>query len=208
MITVYHLSTSRSERIIWLMEELALPYQIERFERESNGAAPEALRDVHPLGRAPVIRDNDLVLAESGAIVDYIVHRYGGDTLAVPPPDSRYARYLYWLHFAEGSLMTLLLVALALTRVPEGSKSPAGVRVAARMQQMLSFVDSELSDGPWFVGERFTAADIMMAFPFTTMRLFLEYDLAPYRRIVAYLERIEARPAYRKAMAVAGTKER
>jgi glutathione S-transferase len=208
MITLYHLSTSRSERIIWLMEELALPYDVERFQREPNGAAPDALREVHPLGKAPVIRDGDLVLAESGAIVDYIVHRYGGDTLAVPPADPRYGRYLYWLHFAEGSLMTLLLVALALTRVPGGNTSPAGGRVAGRMKQMLSFVDLELGQGPWFVGGQFTAADIMMTFPFTTMRLFLEYELAPFGNIVAYLERIEARPAYRKAMAVAGTKEK
>ncbi len=207
MITVCHLSTSRSERIIWLMEELALPYELERFQREPNGAAPDALRGIHPLGKAPVIRDADLVLAESGAIVDYIVHRYGADRLAVAPLDAKYARYLYWLHFAEGSLMTLLLIALVLTRVPGASASPAGVRVAARMKQMLSFVDSELGTGPYFVGERFTAADIMMTFPFTTMRLFLEYDLTPFPQIVAYLERIEARPAYRKAMAVAGKKE-
>ena len=208
MITLYHLSTSRSERIIWLMEELALPYELERFLREPSGAAPDALREIHPLGRAPVIRDGELVLAESGAIVDYIVHRYGADSLAVAPMDSRYARYLYWLHFAEGSLMTLLLVALALTRVPGANASPAGGRVAARMKQMLSFVDAELGEGTWFVGPQFTAADIMMTFPFTTMRLFLEYDLAPFHRIVAYLERIEARLAYRKAMAIAGTKEK
>lgn len=207
MITIYHLSTSRSERIIWLMEELGLDYELKRFQREPNGAAPDALRNIHPLGKAPVIRDGDLVLAESGAIVDYIVHRYGADRLAIEPANAKYARYLYWLHFAEGSLMTLLLIALVLTRVPEGSASPAGTRVAARMRQMLSFVDSGLGDGPWFVGGQFTAADVMMTFPFTTMRLFLKYDLAPFPRIVAYLKRIEARPAYRKAMVLAGTKE-
>ena len=189
------------------MEELGLDYELERFQREPNGAAPDALRDIHPLGKAPVIRDGDLVLAESGAIVDYIVHRYGADRLALQPADAKYARYLYWLHFAEGSLMTLLLIALVLTRVPEGSASPAGTRVAARMKQMLSYVDSELGEGPYFAGEQFTAADIMMTFPFTTTRLFLEYDLAPFPRILAYLKTIEARPAYRKAMALAGSKD-
>jgi glutathione S-transferase len=203
MITIHHLSTSRSERIIWLVEELGLEYRLERFHRESTGAAPEALKEVHPLGKAPVIRDGDTVLAESGAIVDYIVHRHGGGRLAVAATAPEYARYVYWLHFAEGSLMTLLLIALVLSRIPGANASPAGMRVNARMKQMLGFVDTELGDGPWFAGADFTAADIMMTFPFTTMRLFLDYDIAPFPNILAYLERIEARPAYRKAMALA-----
>ena len=203
MITICHLSTSRSERIVWLMEELGLEYTLEPFQREPNGAAPDALREIHPLGKAPVIRDGDTVLAESGAIVDYIVHRYGAGRLAVAPAAPTYARYLYWFHFAEGSLMSLLVMALVLTCVPEGTASPAGTRVQARMKQMLSFVDSELGDGPYFVGATFTAADIMMTFPFTTTRLFLDYDLAPFPNIVAYLKRIESRPAYRKAMELA-----
>ncbi len=204
MITIYHLSTSRSERIVWLMEELGLDYELEVFDRDPGGAAPEAMRNIHPLGKAPVIRDGDVVLAESGAIVDYIVHRHGAERLCVAPSAASYARYLYWLHFAEGSLMTLLLMALVLSRVPEANSSPAGLRVAARIKQTLSFVDGDLASGPYFVGEEFTAADIMMTFPFTTMRHFLNYDLAPFPNILAYLERIEARPAYRKAMARAG----
>jgi glutathione S-transferase len=206
MITIYHLSTSRSERIVWLMEELGLDYKLERFQRESNGAAPEPYRIIHPLGKAPVIRDGETVLAESGAIVDYIVHRYGGGRLTIEPEAAAYARYLYWLHFAEGSLMSLMLIALVVSRVPGGNASPPGIRVLARMKQMLGFVDSELGAGPYFVGQTFTAADVMMLFPFTTLRLFLEYDLAPYPNILAYLARIEARPAYRKAMALAEPK--
>jgi glutathione S-transferase len=206
MITIYHLDTSRSERIVWLMEELGLPYKLELHLRQSNGAAPDALKAIHPLGKAPIIRDGDAVLAESGAIVEYIVNRHAGGRLAVPPEAADYARYLYWIHFAEGSLMSLMIVALVLTRVPDGDKSPAGIRVLARMKQMLAFVDTELAAGPYFVGEPFTAADVMMTFTFTTMRHFLDYDLAPYPNIVAYLERIEARPAYRKAMALAGPK--
>jgi len=204
MITVHHLSTSRSERIVWLMEELGLEYRLERFQREPSGAAPDALKAIHTLGKAPVIRDGDMVLAESGAIVDYIVHRYGHGRLALRSDAPGYARYLYWLHFAEGSLMSLMLIALVLSRVPEASASPVRMRVLARMQQMLSFVDSELGEGPWFAGAEFTAADVMMTFPFTTMRLFLDYDLAPYANVLAYLKRVEARPAYRKAMALAG----
>jgi glutathione S-transferase len=204
MITVCHLSTSRSERIVWLLEELGLEYELERYQREPNGAAPDTLKAVHPIGKAPVIRDGDTALAESGAIVDYIVHRYGGGRLAVQPSDPAYARYLYWLHFAEGSLMSLMLIALVLSRVPEAAESPVQARVHARMNQMLSFVDAELGEGPYFAGPMFTSADVMMTFPFTTMRLFLDYDLAQFPNLVAYVKRIEARPAYQKAMALAG----
>ncbi|MGE5617212.1 MAG: glutathione S-transferase family protein [Bacillota bacterium] len=204
MITIYHLSTSRSERVVWLMEELELPYRLEFFQREPNGAAPAAMKEVHPLGKAPVIRDGNLVLAESGAIVEYIVHRHGAGRLAVAADSPAYARYLYWMHFAEGSLMTLMLNALVLSRVPEAAQSPVKQRIDGRVKGMLAFVDGELASGDHFAGSEFTAADVMMAFPFTTMRRFLSYDLAPYASIAAYLERIEARPAYRRAIALAG----
>jgi glutathione S-transferase len=204
VITIYHLSASRSERIVWLMEELGLEYRLELFPREANGAAPPPIKALHALGKAPVIRDGGTVLAESGAIVDYIVHRHGAGRLALPPEAPAYARYLYWLHFAEGSLMSLMLIALVLSRIPEANESPVRSRVLERMKQMLSFVDGELADGPYFAGESFTAADVMMVFPFTTMRHYLDYDLAPYGNVVAYLERIASRPAYRKAMELAG----
>jgi glutathione S-transferase len=203
VITIYHLSTSRSERIVWLMEELGLPYKLERFERESGGAAPQAMKELHVLGKAPMIGDGDTLLAESGAIVEYIVQRHGGGRLAVRPEAPEYARYIYWMHFAEGSLMSLMLIALVLSRVPEASESPVKARIFERMKQMLAFVDAQLAGHAYFAGAQFTAADVMMLFPFTTMRRFLEYDLVPYANIVAYLGRIEARPAYRKAMALA-----
>ena len=208
MITIYHLDTSRSERIVWLMEELGLEYKLELFQRNDNGSAPDALREIHALGKAPVIRDGDTVLAESGAIVDYIVHRYAGDRLAVAPAAAAYARYIYWFHFAEGSLMSLLILALVIGRVPEANASPVRTRVLDRMKQTLFFIDSELAQATYFAGAAFTAADIMMTFPFTTMRHFLKYDLAPYANILAYLQRIESRPAYQKAMALAGPKEK
>jgi len=208
MLTIYHLETSRSERIVWLMEELGLEYNLVLFPREATGAAPDPFKAIHALGKAPVIRDGETVLAESGAIVDYIVHRHAGGRLAVRPEAPSYARYLYWLHFAEGSLMSLMLIALVLSRVPEASASPVRARIRERMKQMLAFVDSELAHGPWFAGAEFTAADVMMVFPFTTMRHFLDYHLAPYANIGSYLNRIEARPPYRKAMALAGPKPR
>ena len=206
MITIYHLESSRSERIVWLMEELGLPYALQIFPRNPNGAAPDALKAIQPLGRAPVIRDGDTVLAESGAIVDYIVHRHGNDRLALSPQAPEFARYLYWLHFAEGSLMSQMIVALVLSRIPEASASPVTSRANGRVKDMLSFVDSELANATYFAGAEFTAADVMMTFPFTTMRRFLQYDLAPHSNILAYLARIEARPAYRKAMTLAGPK--
>jgi glutathione S-transferase len=208
MITIYHLDTSRSERIVWLMEELGLEYKLELFQRNDNGSAPDAMRKIHALGKAPVIRDGNTVLAESGAIVDYIVHRYAGDRLAVAPAAADYARYIYWFHFAEGSLMSLLILALVLSRVPEADASPVRARVLERMKQTLAFIDSELAQATYFAGATFSAADVMMTFPFTTMRHFLKYDLAPYANILAYLQRIESRPAYQKAMALAGPKDK
>jgi glutathione S-transferase len=198
MITIYHLETSRSERVVWLMEELGLEYKLEIFPREDTGAAPSPIKAIHALGKAPVIRDGDTVLAESGAIVEYIVRRYGAGRLAPRPDDATFARYLYWLHFAEGSLMSLMLISLVLSRVPEASASPVTARIDARVKQMLAFVEIQLGLGPWFAGAKFTAADVMMVFP----------DLAPYPNIRAYLQRVEARPAYRKAMSLAGPKNR
>jgi glutathione S-transferase len=204
MITIHHLSASRSERIVWLMEELGLPYKLEWFQREATGAAPPAMKAMHALGKAPLITDGDLLLAESGAIVDYIVHRHAGGRLALAPTSAEYARYVYWLHFAEASLMSLMLIALVLSRVPEAAASPVRKRILDRMAQMLAYVDAELDGREWFAGGEFTVADVMMVFPFTTMRGYLDYDLTPYANIGAYMKRIEARPAYRKAMALAG----
>ncbi len=204
MITVHHLSTSRSERVVWLLEELGLEYQLDWFQREASGAAPSSMKEIHPIGKAPIITDGDTALAESGAIVEYIVRRHAGGRLGVEPQSPDYARYAYWMHFAEGSLMSLMLIALVLSRVPEAKDSPVKARITNRMTQMLAFVDGELAGRSYFVGDVFTAADVMMLFPFTTMRRYLEYDLAPYPNVQAYLARIELRPAYRKAMSIAG----
>jgi glutathione S-transferase len=204
VLTVCHLTRSRSERVVWLMEELGLEYALEVYPREETGAAPASMKETHPIGRAPMIRDGDTVLAESGAIVEYIIQRHGKGRLALAPGHADYPRYLYWLHFAEGSLMSLMLIALAISRIPEAKDSPVKARTAARLKAMLDFVDGEIGGRDYFTGSDFTAADIMMAFPFTTMRRFLDYDIAPYANIAAWMKRIEARPAHAKAMAIAG----
>jgi glutathione S-transferase len=204
VITIHHLSTSRSERIVWLAEELGIPYRMAWHQREANGAAPAALREVHALGKAPVVEDDGLVLAESGAIVEYLVQRHGGGRLSVKPEAPEYPGYLYWMHFAEGSLMTLMLIALVLSRVPEAKDGPVQRRIAKRLQDMLAFVDARLAGHAYFAGNQFTAADIMMSFPFTTMKRYLDFDLAPFTQVAQWLARIEARPAYAKAMALAG----
>jgi glutathione S-transferase len=181
-----------------------MEYRLEWFQREPTGAAPAAMRDIHALGKAPIIRDGDLTLAESGAIVDYIVQRHAGGRLGIAPTDPRFAGYTYWMHFAEGSLMSLMLIALVLSRVPEAKESPVRTRILDRVEKMLAYVDGSIAKHPWFAGDAFTAADIMMSFPLTTMRRYLEYDTAPYANIRAWIVRIEQRPAYRKAMELAG----
>lgn len=207
MITIYHLDSSRSERIIWLMEELELPYALQEFRRRPDVTAPPELEAIHPLGRAPVIRDGDTVLAESGAIVEYVIARHGGGRLAVAPTAPDFARYLYWLHYAEGSLMLQLLRESSLDRMlPEPDAVPGMARVRETTRLHLRVIDDTLAASAWFAGDEFTAADVMMAFPFTTLRQFLPRppDLTAYPALQAYLRRIEARPAYRKAMTLAG----
>jgi glutathione S-transferase len=197
MITIYHLNTSRSERIIWLMEELGLEYNLEKFQREPGMEAPASLRAIHPLGKAPVIRD--------GAIVEYIIQRHAGGKLAVPVNSPDYARYLQWMHFAEGSAMTQFLLHLFLGGFVPGVDQtlPWVERTKERTTGLLQYLDSELSTRPYFAGQAFTAADLMMMFPFFIAKNFLQLDLSPYKNIGSYLERIEKRPAYKKAMAIA-----
>jgi glutathione S-transferase len=205
MITIYHLSTSRSERVIWLMEELGLQYNLERFAREPNMMAPPALREIHPLGKSPTIRDGDTVLVESGAILEYIIHRHGQGRIAVPVNSPDYPRYLQWMHFAEGSAMTQLLLNLFLGGMIPGvdQSSPMVAMMKDRTTSMLRYIDDELRERSWFAGESFTAADIMMTYPYGIVTSFLKPDMAQYPNTKAYLDRIGQRPAYIKAMAIA-----
>jgi glutathione S-transferase len=199
MITVYHLSNSRSERIIWLMEELQEPYEIVRFQRGSDGAAPAAMKEIHPLGKSPIIRDGDLVLAESGAIVEYLCDKYPKFT---PSRGSRdYASYLYWLHFAEGSAMGQLILELVTSGKLGDEPMANASRYAQRTRLYLKHIDTALSGQPYIVGQTFTGADVVMA----SCAAWVERqpDKDSYPNIAKYLSRIGERPAHRKAMAIA-----
>ena len=199
-LVVHHLGVSQSERIVWLCEELDLPYTLEVYSRDPvTRLAPEAYKALHPMGVAPVIRDGDLVLGESGAIVDYILARYGQGRLVLAPDAPGFADYLFWFHFANGTFVAnemLTLVANALG-VPEDH--PGRGFSKARSQRAYDLVESRLGQADYFAGDSLTAADIMMVFPLTTMRRFIPRAGADYPNIRAYLGRIGARPAYRRA---------
>lgn len=205
MITVYHLATSRSERVVWLLEELELPYEIERFDRRPDRFAPDELKRVSPTGKAPALRDGDVVLAESGAIVSYVLARHGGGGLLPAPADADFPAYQFWLHYSEGSLGAQLLREMMIERIaPDADTRPGMARVRQMTRDGLALVEDALGRTPYIAGERFTGADIMMPFWFTTAVRFRPLDLSPYPNIRAYLARIGERPAYRRAMALAG----
>ena len=166
--------------------------------------APPSLKQVSPLGKAPAIRDGDLTLIESGAIVEYIINRHGSGRLGVPASSPDYPRYVQWIHFAEGSAMTQFLIALLLGGFIAGvdQSHPMVKAYNARTPEMLRFLDGELARSPYFAGNEFTTADIMMNFPFGMLTKFAQYDLSPYPNLTAHLARIAARPAYQKAMAL------
>jgi glutathione S-transferase len=202
MIRVHHLNNSRSQRVLWLLEETGTAYEIARYERDKKTMlAPNELRHVHPLGKSPVVEHDGKTLAETGLIVDYLVERFGADL--APPRDSElYWRYKYWLHYAEGSLMPPLLLKLVVDRM--GLLAfPARPFVKSQIKLHLDFLERELSNAPWFLGERFTAADIMLSFPLevSTERAGLD-ETRP--KLMDFLRRIHERPAYRRALEKGG----
>jgi glutathione S-transferase len=220
MITVHHLNNSRSQRILWLLEELGLPYEIKYYERDPHTLlAPASLRQVHPLGKSPVITDGELTVAESGAIIEYLVERYGNGRLAPPIGTPEHWRYTYWLHYAEGSAMPPLLLKLIFDQI-EKSPMPFFVRPIARsivnrvkssfidpqITQHLDYVEAEIGKNTWFAGNEFTAADIQISFPLeaAATRAGLN-ESRP--KLVAFLNRIHARPAYQQALKRGGTYE-
>ncbi|MBX3595166.1 glutathione S-transferase [Sphingomonas sp.] len=208
MITVHHLENSRSQRVLWLLEELGLPYEIKRYARDPRTMlAPRALRAVHPLGKSPVIVDSGAdgggtrTVAETGAIIEYLVEQADG-RLGAPAHRESVLRYRHFLHYAEGSLMPPLLVKLVLTRVPLFGKA-AQKRIQPMIDVHLDFVEAELSSRGWFAGEEFTAADVMMSFPLEAARARGGLD-ARRPATIAWLETIHARPAYQAALAKGG----
>ncbi|WP_296951078.1 glutathione S-transferase [uncultured Massilia sp.] len=212
MIVVHHLNNSRSQRILWLLEELGLEYEIKKYQRDPKTMlAPPALRAVHPLGKSPVLQDGATVVAESGAIVEYLTGRQGGALVPAAGTPER-LHYTYFLHYAEGSAMPPLLLKLVFDRV-ESSPGPFFVRPIARaiaakvkdtfvlpqIRQHLAFLEGELGQRDWFAGDAFSAADIQMSFPLEAAAARGGLD-GQYPHLVAFLERIHARPAYRRAL--------
>ena len=213
MITVHHLNNSRSQRVLWLLEELGLPYDIRKYQRDAQTmlAPPELLR-VHPLGKSPVITDDGVTVAESGAIIEYLIERYGNGRLAPAIGTPERLRWRYWLHFAEGTAMSPLLLKLIFDRIPQ-APMPFFVKPIARsicakvlermvepnLKRQLDFMEAELGRSEWFAGNDFSAADIQMSFPVEASAQRAGLD-ASRPKLMAFLKRIHARPAYRQAL--------
>ena len=198
MLKVHHLGVSQSERIVWLCEELGIPYDLVRYDREPTRAAPPEYKALHPVGTAPIIQDGDLVLSESGAIAEYIARRHGGGRLILGPEHPDFADYLFWFHYANASVLAAVMMDAVALRMG-GGEAPKGRR--SRTDIAFDLVEQRLAKATWFAGEEFTLADIMMVFPLTTMRLHVPRDIADRPNLLAYLQRVSARPAYRAAMA-------
>lgn len=207
MIEIHHLNNSRSHRIVWLLEELGLPYEIVQYERDAvTKLAPPSLYKIHPLGKSPVIKDNDLVLAESGAIVEFLVGKYGGGKFSPTVGSAEHAQYLYWLHFAEASAMTQIILKLYLSRVP-GVPAALNDRVNAQIATQLDYMESVLSTQAYFAGNTFSAADVQMSFPIiaATARGGLAHLETTHPNLAKYLAQLKARPAFGRADERGGT---
>lgn len=211
MIVVHHLENSRSQRLLWLLEELGLDYEIVRYARDPKTMlAPPALRAIHPLGKSPVLVDGDVTVAESGAIVEYLLERYGEGRLQPPAGSESRRRYTFWMHYAEGSAMPPLLLKLVAQRMPLSAPRlarPLVRAVAGALQKSfvdpelarhLAYWESELGRSPWLAGDDFSAADIQMSFPFEAASQRAGAERSP--RVVEFLRRIHARPAYQRAL--------
>ena len=197
MLTVHHLGKSQSERIVWLCEELGIPYELKRYERLAvTMLAPPDYKALHPLGAAPVIIDGDVVLAESAAIIDYIVAKHGNGRLALAADHPDFAAFLYWFHFANGTLQPALGRNMLLGRLRLVEDNPILRAMKGRLDLALGLLEARLDKVAYLAGNEFTTADIMTVFSLTTMRLFLPFDLAPYPGTLAYLQRIAKRDAY------------
>lgn len=212
MIVVHHLNDSRSQRVLWLLEELGLPYEIKRWQRDAKTMlAPAGLRAIHPLGKSPVIEDGDIRVAETGAIVEYLLEAHGGGRLKPASGTAEGRRFTYWLHYAEGSAMTPLLLKLIFTQIPK--RSPLLVRPVAngiarkvnaamidpQIAAHTAYWEAELGKSEWFAGDAFSAADIMMSFPVEAAGSRVGFG-PDKPRLKAFLQRIHARPAWRRAL--------
>jgi glutathione S-transferase len=201
MLTVHHLGKSQSERIVWLCEELEILYALKCYARDSvTILAPADYKALHPIGAAPVITDGDLVLAESGAVVEYIIAKYGNGRLALSSSHPDFAAFLYWFHFANGTFQAQMGRNMILNRLNLPQDNPVLQATRQRVDRSFDLINARLGEADYLAGAEFTSADIMIGFSLTTMRYFMPYDLARCPNIVRYLARIGARPAYRRAM--------
>lgn len=212
MITLHHLNNSRSQRILWLLEELGLEYDIKEYQRDPiTSAAPDALKAIHPLGKSPVITDGDLTVAESGAIIEYLLDNYDSQHRLRPSKGQDLLDYRYWLHFAEGSLMPLLVMKLVMMKMPTNPMpffvKPIAKKLSEKVQEMfitprlapqMALIEITLADKTWLTGDELTAADIQMSFPLQASSNRM--DLTAFPNIARYLKQIEAIPAYQKAV--------
>jgi len=201
MLTVHHLGKSQSERIVWLCEELEIPYALKCYVRDSvTMLAPPDYKALHPIGTAPVVTDGELVLAESGAVVEYIIAKYGKGRLQPAPEHPDFASFLYWFHFANGTLQAQMGRYMILNRLKLADDNPVLQATRGRVDRAFDLVNARLGEAEYLAGGEFTSADIMIGFSLTTMRYFLPYDIGRCPNIVRYLARIAQRPAYRRAM--------
>ena len=201
MLIVHHLGKSQSDRIGWLCEELNIPYELKVYDRDSvTMLAPAEFKALHPIGAAPVLVDGDVKLAESGAVMEYIIAKYGDGRLSLPPSHPDFANYLYWFHFANGTFQPVMGRNMILSRLKLPDDNAVLVGQKLRLATVFNLVEARLTEAEYFAGSEFTAADIIMTFSLTTMRYFLPVDITPYPHILAYLQRISQRPAFQTAM--------
>jgi len=198
VIEVHHLNNSRSQRVLWLLEELGLPYELVKYQRDATtNLAPESLKKIHRLGKSPVVRDGELVLIESGAILEYVVRKYGKQRLAPAESSPDWPRYLQLMHYAEGSAMLPVMLKLYLSRIGDAG-APLAPRVTSEIENHFGFLDGELAHSDFFVGKELTAADINLSFPIQAARLLHGLDKLP--NLARFLDRMHARPAYKRAL--------
>jgi len=202
MLTLHHLNDSRSQRVLWLLEELGTPYEIVRYQRDATTRlAPPEMTKVHPLGKSPVITDGDFTIAESGAIVDYLIRHYGKGAMMPAIGSHDYETYNEWLHYSEGSAMLPLLLHLYVSRLKEAG-APLHLRIDSEIANHLGYVDGALQGREFFVGSALTGADIQMSFVGEMAKVFNK--LAPYPNLAAWLSRMHARPAFQRSVEKGG----
>ena len=217
MLVVHHLNNSRSQRVLWALEEFGVPYEVKRYERDSKtNLAPESLKKIHPLGKSPVITDGDITVAESGAIIEYLVQNYAQEKFKTMPESEAHRQYLYWLHFAEGTLMPQLLLKIIFEKIEKAPMlffaKPIAKKIVRKVMKgyvgpniiaNFDFIEGHLENNEWFAGDQISGADIQMSFPLEAWASKNKKN-KHYPKIIAYVERFQSRPAYQKALSTGG----